>query len=112
MESRYKNSLKIQSWGLELDNFLIDDPHIRNFFDDIQEKDGYDESKLRDQLISLLYLGVMTSNSIRVSDKVDYVDESFKSLKQDMQHLIENKFSDSMKNKLNSFLEIDLGLHS
>ena len=104
MASNFENSIKINSSGLVLNDFLIDEPNITNYFNDLQEKDGSSLTELRNQLISLLNLGYMTRKSVQVSDKVDYVDKSFDSLKQDMQHQIEHKFSDSMRDRLDSFL--------
>jgi len=75
-----------------------------NFFHELQVEQEYNEEQLHDKFLSLLYLGLMAEQAVRVGEKVDYVKEGFNSLKQDMENQIENNFSDAIKNKIDSFL--------
>lgn len=99
----HKNKFEIKPNGIVLNDFVIDEPKLVEFFHELKEN-GNDDTQLRDKLVSLLYFGYMADQSIRVGEKVDYVKEGFNSLKQDIEHQIENNFSESMKEKLDTFL--------
>ena len=107
MEIRHENSIKIQSDGIQLNDFFIDEPKLINYFLELQDKNELEQSQIRNKLIHLLYLGYLADKSIQVGEKVDYVKEGFGSLKQDMENQIENNFSESMRDKLDVFLGED-----
>ncbi len=107
METSYKNSIKINSWGIELNNFLIDEPKLINLFHGLKVEDKYDDGQLHDKIISLLYFGYMTDQAVKVGEKVDYVKEGFSALTKDIENQIENNFSESMKKKIDAFLGED-----
>lgn len=107
MASRHTNSINIKSDGIYLDDFVIDEPKLINYFIGFRDKNELEQSQIRDKLIHLLYLGYLADKSVQVGEKVDYVKEGFDALKQDMGNQIKNNFSESMKNKLDVFLGTD-----
>ena len=65
---------------------------------------GYDDAKLADRLSSLLYLGYMADQSVRIADKVDYVKAGFESMTQDIDSKIRHDFADAVKERMDKFL--------
>ena len=104
MQSIHSNRITIEPDKILLNDFEIDEPKIINFFHELKVEQEYNEEQLHDKFLSLLYLGLMAEQAVRVGEKVDYVKEGFNSLKQDMENQIENNFSDAIKNKIDSFL--------
>lgn len=104
MEYVHKNSVIVEPTGITINDFLIDDEKLLAYFLELQEKQNLNSSQLSNKIIHLLFLGYLADNSVKIDEKVDYVESSFSKLKQDLQHQIESNFSTSMKDKINAFL--------
>ena len=87
-----------------LDNFEIEDQKIIDFFNELKTNKDYDKKQLYEKMISLLHLGCIAQQTIETGDKVNYIKESFVSLKKDMESQIKHNFSDAIKNKIDVFL--------
>ena len=107
MEIKHKNSIKINSEQIDLNNFVIDEPHLVKFFLKLQDENNYTQVQLSDKIIYLLKIGRMADKSIKIGDEVEYVEKSFTILKQDIENQIKNNFSESMKDKIELFLGPD-----
>ena len=107
MEYAHKNSVIVEPTGITINDFLIDDEKLLAYFLELQEKHNLSQSQLHQKIIHLLFLGYLADNSVKIDEKVDYVESSFTKLKQDLQHQIETNFSTSMKDKIDAFLGTD-----
>ena len=107
MEYAHKNSVIIEPTGITINDFLIDDEKLLAYFLELQEKHDLNPSQLRNKIIHLLFLGYLADNSVKVDEKVDYVESSFGKLKQELQHQIETNFSTSMKDRMEGFIGTD-----
>ncbi len=104
LQSIHDNKIIIEPNKILLNDFVIDEPKLINFFHELKVKNKYDDEQLHDKFLNLLYLGLMADQAVRVGEKVDYVKEGFGSLKQDMRNQIENNFSEAIKKKIDFFL--------
>ena len=107
MECTHKNNVIVEPTGIIINDFLIDHEKIIAYFLELQEKQDLNSTQLSNKIIQLLFLGYLADNSIKIDEKVDYVEASFSKLKQELQHQIESNFSTSMKDKINIFLGAD-----
>ena len=104
MQSVHGNTITIESNRVLLNDFQIDDSNLVGFLHKLKDEQGCTDEQLHDKLIQLLYFGLMVDKAVRIDEKIDYVREGFNSLRQDMGNQIENNFSESVKDKIDSFL--------
>ena len=104
MQSVHGNKITIESNRVLLNDFQIDDSNLVGFLHKLKDEQGCTDEQLHDKLIQLLYFGLMVDKAVRIDEKIDYVREGFNSLRQDMGNQIENNFSESVKDKIDSFL--------
>ena len=103
METVHQEIFKFQPGRLLISGFVIDEQKMIDLFRAMREA-GADDSKLADRLSSLLYLGYMADQSVRIADKVDYVKEGFESMTQDIDSKIRHDFADAVKERMEKFL--------
>lgn len=103
METVHQEMFKFQPGRLLISGFVIDEQKMIDLFRAMREA-GADDSKLADRLSSLLYLGYMADQSVRIADKVDYVKEGFESMTQDIDSKIRHDFADAVKERMEKFL--------
>ena len=104
MQSVHGNTITIESNRVLLNDFQIDDSNLVGFLHKLKDEQGCTDEQLHDKLIQLLYFGLMVDKAVRIDEKIDYVREGFNSLRRDMGNQIENNFSESVKDKIDSFL--------
>ena len=103
MEAVHQEMFKFQPGRLLVSGFVIDEQKMIDLFLSMRES-GDDDAKLADRLSSLLYLGYMADQSVRIADKVDYVKEGFESMTQDIDSKIRHDFADAVKERMEKFL--------
>lgn len=103
MESVHQEMFKFQPGRLLVSGFVIDEQKMIDLFLSMRES-GQDDSKLADRLSSLLYLGYMADQSVRIADKVDYVRAGFESMTQDIDSKIRHDFADAVKERMDKLL--------
>ena len=104
MQSVHGNKITIEPNRVLLNDFQIDDSNLVGFLHKLKNEQGCTDEQLHDKLIQLLYFGLMVDKAVRIDEKIDYVREGFNSLRQDVGNQIENNFSESVKDKIDSFL--------
>ena len=103
MESVSQGMFKFQPGRLLVSGFVIDEPKTVEMFRSMRES-GEDDSRLADRLSSLLYMGYMADQSVRIADKVDYVKEGFESMTQNIDGKIRHDFADAVRDRIDGFL--------
>ena len=103
MEAVHQEIFKFQPGRLLISGFVIEEQKMIDLFRAMREAGG-DDAKLADRLASLLYLGYMADQSVRIADKVDYVKEGFESMTQDIDSKIRHDFADAVKERMDKFL--------
>ena len=83
--------------------FVIDEPKMVRLFQSMREE-GADDANLANKLAGLLYLGYVADQSIKITDKVDYVKAEFESMTRDIDGKIENDFAGAVREKIDEFL--------
>ena len=104
MQQIYGNKITINSEGILLNDFQIDEPKLVNLFVNLKKEQGYTDEQLRDKVIQLMNFGLIVDKAAKIDEKIDYVKEGFDSLRHDMENQIENNFSESVKKKIDSFI--------
>lgn len=103
MEAVHQEIFKFQPGRLLISGFVIEEQKMIDLFRSMREAGG-DDAKLADRLASLLYLGYMADQSVRIADKVDYVKEGFESMTQDIDSKIRHDFADAVKERMDKLL--------
>ena len=104
MQQIYGNKITISSEGILLNDFQIDEPKLVNLFGNLKNEQRYTDEQLRDKVIQLMNFGLIVDKAAKIDEKIDYVKEGFDSLRHDMENQIENNFSESVKEKIDSFI--------
>ena len=103
MEAVHQEIFKFQPGRLLISGFVIEEQKMIDLFRAMREAGG-DDAKLADRLASLLYLGYMADQSVRIADKVDYVKAGFESMTQDIDSKIRHDFADAVKERMDKLL--------
>lgn len=103
MEAVHQEIFKFQPGRLLISGFVIEEQKMIDLFRSMREAGG-DDAKLADRLASLLYLGYMADQSVRIADKVDYVKKGFESMTQDIDSKIRHDFADAVKERMDKLL--------
>lgn len=106
METVHQEIFKFQPGRLLISGFVVEEQKMIDLFRSMREA-GADDSKLADRLSSLLYLGYMADQSVRISHKADYVREKFESMTKDIDGKIRHDFADAVKDRIDGFLGED-----
>jgi len=104
MQSVHENRIQVNDREIILDDFTIEEKNVVDFFNRLENQDQYNNFQLREQLVKLLHLGFIASQSVDVTNKADYVEKSFQALTKNMENQIENNFSDVIKKKVESIV--------
>ena len=103
VKAAHDELFRFKGGSLTVKKFVIDEPKMVRLFESMREE-GMDDSRLADKLATLLYLGYMADQSIRITDKVDYVKEGFESMTRNIDSKIENDFASAVREKIDEFL--------